>query len=61
VRDVIVRGVSAGVVRDDVAPRELVGFSLSALDAARAVESNAAARRLVAVVLDGLRPPVPRR
>jgi AcrR family transcriptional regulator len=55
VRDMVVQGVAAGDVRDDVAPDELVSYTLHALAAARGARSNAAVRRVVAVVLDGLR------
>jgi AcrR family transcriptional regulator len=43
-------------VRDDVAPNELAGYCLHALTAANTLSSKAAVRRLVTVVLSGLRP-----
>jgi AcrR family transcriptional regulator len=47
----------AGEVRDDVVPGELAVFCLHAVAAAGSVTSTAAARRIVAVTLDGLRRP----
>ncbi|MFI5696936.1 TetR/AcrR family transcriptional regulator [Kribbella sp. NPDC051586] len=44
-----------GEVRDDVPARELAAYCVHALGAAGAVPSKAAVRRLVAVVLSGLR------
>lgn len=44
-----------GVIRDDVAARELAVYCISALGGARHLSSRAAVRRLVATVLDGLR------
>jgi AcrR family transcriptional regulator len=44
-----------GDVRDDVPPKELAAYCIYALDAAGAVPSKAAVRRLVAVTLTGLR------
>ena len=49
-------GAEAGHFRDDVAPRELASYCLHALAAAPRMASKAAVRRLVRVVLDGLRP-----
>lgn len=57
VRELLVDAANAGHVRDDVAPDELVGYSLHALSAASRLPSRAAVRRLVAVTLTGLRPP----
>jgi hypothetical protein len=39
------------------APEELASYCLHALTAARALPSDAAVKRLVAITLDGLRPP----
>ncbi|TDW91778.1 TetR/AcrR family transcriptional regulator [Kribbella sp. VKM Ac-2566] len=44
-----------GAVRDDVPPKELATYCVHALQAAGAVPSKAAVRRLVQVTLDGLR------
>lgn len=55
-RDLLVDGAKIGVVRDDVAPDELVGYCLSALSAAGSLRSRAAVLRLVTVTLAGLRP-----
>lgn len=57
VQDLVVQGVAAGDLRGDVAADELVSYALHALDAARGARSSAAARRIVAVTLDGLRAP----
>ena len=45
-----------GQVRGDIVPRELASYCLHALTAASGLPSEAAARRLVGVTLDGLRP-----
>ncbi len=55
IRDLVSEGVETGDVRDDVAPDELAGYCLHALTAARGLPSKAAVRRLVTVVLAGLR------
>jgi AcrR family transcriptional regulator len=57
IHDVLADGVGSGHVRDDVAVEELVDYCLHALSAARSLASPAAAKRLVAVTLAGLRPP----
>jgi AcrR family transcriptional regulator len=56
VTDLLREGVTAGVVRRDVAIGELAAFCVHALAAARNAKSGAAVRRLVDVTLDGLRP-----
>ncbi|QIN80980.1 TetR family transcriptional regulator (plasmid) [Rubrobacter marinus] len=56
-RDLLTEVAETGVVRDDVAPDELASYCLHALAAAGSLPSEAAVRRLVAVTLDGLRPP----
>jgi AcrR family transcriptional regulator len=56
IRDLLVEGVQAGDVRDDVAPEELASYCLYALAAASSLASEAAVHRLVAVTLAGLRP-----
>jgi AcrR family transcriptional regulator len=58
IRGLVADGVEAGQVRRDVAPDELASFCLHALTGARSLPSRAAVRRLVAVILAGLRPPV---
>jgi hypothetical protein len=45
-----------GDLRDDVAPDELASYCLHALTAASSLPSKAAVRRLVNVILAGLRP-----
>jgi AcrR family transcriptional regulator len=56
VRELLVDAARAGLVRDDVAPGELVGYSLHALSAASRLRSKSAVRRLVAITMSGLRP-----
>ncbi|MFB9309742.1 AcrR family transcriptional regulator [Agromyces hippuratus] len=46
--------VQAGVVRDDIPPRELANYCLHALSAAATLESSAAVHRLCTVVLAGI-------
>lgn len=48
--------MAAGLVRDDVAARELAAYCLHALGAAGAMSSKAAVLRLVTVVMAGLDP-----
>ena len=55
IEDLLLDGARAGVLRDDVAPRELASYCLHALNAASGLPSKAAVRRLVAVTLAGLR------
>jgi AcrR family transcriptional regulator len=57
IRDLLSEGAESGDLRDDVAPDELVSYCLHALAAASSMPSKAAVRRLVAVILAGLRPP----
>lgn len=54
-RDLLVEGAEAGELRDDVDPAELAGYCLHALGAAADLPSDDAVRRLVTVILDGLR------
>jgi AcrR family transcriptional regulator len=56
-RDLLTEAARTGDVRADVAPDELAGYCLHALAAASSLPSKAAVRRLVTVVLEGLRPP----
>lgn len=53
--ELLVEGVAAGEVRDDVPPGELATYSLQALSAATGLASKTAVRRLVGITLDGLR------
>jgi len=57
IRDLLTEAAKTGDVRDDVAPDELASYSLHALGGAGSQRSKAAVRRLVAVTMDGLRPP----
>ena len=54
-RDLLADAAQTGTVRDDVAPDELAGYCLHALNAAAGLSAKAAVRRLVTVVLSGLR------
>ena len=54
-------GAEGGVFRTDVAPEELAGFCLHALEAAAGLGSHDAVLRLVKVTLAGLRPPPAQR
>lgn len=56
IRDLIVKGATAGDLRDDVPPDELAKYCLHALGAASDLPSKAAVRRLVTITLDGLSP-----
>ena len=55
IRDLINEGAKSGAVRDDVAADELASYCLHALTAVSSLPSKAAVRRLVTVVLAGLR------
>ncbi|MEV7069117.1 TetR/AcrR family transcriptional regulator [Streptomyces collinus] len=55
-QELLTEGVRSGEVRDDVTTDELTGYCLHALAGAGSLPSKAAARRLVAVTLSGLRP-----
>ena len=46
----------AGALRQDVAPEELASYCLHAITAAADLPSKASVRRLVRVILAGLRP-----
>jgi AcrR family transcriptional regulator len=58
IRDLLAEGATHGDLRRDVASDELATYCLHALTAAPTLASKAAVRRLVAVTLAGLRPPV---
>ena len=58
VRDLLTEAAETGNVRGDVAPDELASYCLHALAAASSLPSEAAVRRLVAVTLAGLHPPL---
>jgi AcrR family transcriptional regulator len=57
IRDLLAEAAMSGDVRDDISPAELASYSVHALTAASTLPSKAAVRRLVEVVLTGLRPP----
>jgi len=54
-RDLLAEAADAGAVRADVPPGELAGYCLHALSAASGLPSTRAVRRLVTVVVAGLR------
>jgi AcrR family transcriptional regulator len=56
IRDLLTEGAKAGDLRDDVAPDELASYCLHSLTAASSLPSKTAVRRLVTVILAGLRP-----
>ncbi|NUS80578.1 MAG: TetR/AcrR family transcriptional regulator [Streptomyces sp.] len=56
IEDLLAEAVHTGAVRDDIAPDELAGFCLHALNAAGDLPSKAAVHRLVTVTLAGVRP-----
>jgi AcrR family transcriptional regulator len=55
IRDLLIEGAEASLIRKDVPPDELASYCLHALAAARGSPSKAAVRRLVTVTLAGLR------
>lgn len=57
VRELLVGAARTGEVRSDVSADELAGYCLGALSGASRLSSKAAVRRLVTVVLAGLRTP----
>ena len=57
IADLLADDAEAGNLRNDVAPDELATYCVHALSAARGMASKAAVRRLVTVVLAGLRSP----
>jgi AcrR family transcriptional regulator len=57
VRNLLTEAARTGDVRADVASDELAGYCLYALAAASGLQSKTAVRRLVTVILAGLRPP----
>jgi AcrR family transcriptional regulator len=56
IRGLLADAARTGHVRNDVSPDELATYCLSALGAARGVQSRTAVRRIVTVTMDGLRP-----
>ena len=55
VADLLRDAAQAGAIRDDARPEELAAFCVHALTAAGSLQSAAAVRRLVTVIMDGLR------
>jgi AcrR family transcriptional regulator len=55
IRDLLTEGAETGLLRNDVSPGELASYCLHALTAASSLPSKAAVRRLVTVILAGLR------
>jgi AcrR family transcriptional regulator len=58
ITDAIESAVDACAVRSDIPPAELATYCVHSLGAARDVRSNDGVKRLVALTLDALRPPV---
>ena len=56
--EILSEGAGTGVFRTDVAPDELAGYCLHALEASSGLTSRDAVLRLVKVTLAGLQPPV---
>jgi AcrR family transcriptional regulator len=56
IRDLLVEGAKAGVVRKDIPADELASYCLHALSGASALRSKTAVSRLVAATMGGLRP-----
>ena len=56
IRDLITEAAKAGDVRKDVPPDDLASYCFHALAAANQLPSKAAVRRLVKIILAGLRP-----
>jgi AcrR family transcriptional regulator len=56
IRDLLTAAAATGDIRDDVVPDELASYCLHALAAASSLPSKAAVRRLVTVILAGMRP-----
>lgn len=54
-RDLLAEAVADGGIRGDTPPEELATYCLHALSAARALQSDASVRRLVAIILTALR------
>ena len=54
-RELLTEAAASGEVRNDVAPHELASYCFHALTAGSALPSVAAVRRLVTVILSGLR------
>jgi AcrR family transcriptional regulator len=57
IRGLLIEATEAGEIRADVGSDELADYCLHALSAAGGLPSKAAVRRLVSVILSGLRPP----
>lgn len=56
IQDLLTEAAKTDDIRDDIAPDELASYCLHALAAASSLPSKTAVRRLVAVILAGLRP-----
>lgn len=59
VEGLIADAAAAGEVRDDIAPAEMAGYCLHALQAAATLTDDGAVRRLLTLTLAGLRAPIP--
>jgi AcrR family transcriptional regulator len=56
ITDLIAEAADAGVVRGDVVPSQLASYALHALAAANDLPTDASVHKLVALVIDALRP-----
>ncbi|MHB8594508.1 MAG: TetR/AcrR family transcriptional regulator, partial [Acidimicrobiales bacterium] len=56
ISELLAEAAEAGDVRKDVSPEELAGYCLHAITAASSLPSKASVRRLVQVILAGVRP-----
>jgi len=55
IRDLLAEAAASGDVRNDITADELANYCMHALEGAASLPSKAAVRRLVTVILDGLR------
>jgi hypothetical protein len=60
IADLLAADAEAGAVRSDIAPGELASYCLHALTAAGNLPSEAAVRRLLAIIMAGIRPQLAR-
>lgn len=56
IKGLLIEGAETGELRNDIAPAELASYCLHAITASGGLSSKAAIRRLVEVIMDGLRP-----
>jgi AcrR family transcriptional regulator len=56
IRDLLEEAAGAGEIRDDIPPDELATYCLHALNAAAAIDSDAAVQRLIALICASIQP-----